>query len=148
MILADAVLKRPTMSADEFDKRMDNALVHVYGTDAAPVIRRYIDRFTELALDGHCFDTHSRPHEVLSLKNDKGEYDLSFAKEAYKLWESVHPYNETLARNDSYLARMISSRYQSSPVSHAKTQYQEWMMSVIDMPDKSWVLNRILNYND
>lgn len=72
MILADAILKRPTMSADEFDKRMDNALVHVYGTDAAPVIRRYIDRFTELALDGHCFDTHSRPHEVLSLKNDKG----------------------------------------------------------------------------
>ncbi len=74
-------------------------------------------------------------------------YDTVFPKKAYALWESVHPYNETLARNESYLARMLSSRYQSSPVSHAKTQYQEWMMSVVEMRDRSWVLNRILGSN-
>lgn len=144
MILADAILKRPTMSADEFDKRMDNALVHVYGTDAAPVIRRYIDRFTELALDGHCFDTHSRPHEVLSLKNDKGEYDLSFAKEAYKMWDSIHPHPEALARNELYLARMLFTQYQAQPVCYSKTQFSEWLMDCIHIYDRGRALEEII----
>ena len=90
------------------------------------------------------------PNDVLPMEevvDGVVSYDTVFPKKAYALWESVHPYNETLARNESYLARRLSSRYQSSPVSHAKTQYQEWMMSVVEMRDRSWVLNRILGSN-
>lgn len=152
LYLARVLLENPNMTDAEYNDFMISGLAHYYGSENAENLKTYIDRFTkEATKDGKCFNIYSEPAEILPMKaevNGVEGYNTAFAKEAYKLWESVHPYNETLARNDSYLARMISSRYQSSPVSHAKTQYQEWMMSVIDMPDKSWVLNRILNYND
>lgn len=145
MILAEALMKRPTMSAEEYSERIDNALVHIYGTDAAATVRRYIDRFTELAHDGHCFDTHSRPHQILSAKKKDGEgYDLSFAREAYKLWESIHPHPEKLARNELYLARMLFTNYQAQPVSYSKTQYSEWLMDAIAMVDRARALDEIM----
>lgn len=152
LYLARVLLENPNMTDAEYNDFMISGLAHYYGAENAETLKTYIDRFTkEATRDGKCFNIYSEPAEILPMKTEVDGvegYNTAFAKEAYKLWESVHPYNETLARNESYLARMISSRYQSSPVSHAKTQYQEWMMSVIDMPDKSWVLNRILNYND
>lgn len=152
LYLARVLLENPNMTDAEYSDFMKSGLAHYYGAENAEAIKTYIDRFTkEATRDGKCFNIYSEPAEILPMKtevNGVEGYNTAFAKEAYKLWESVHPYNETLARNECYLARMISSRYQSSAASHAKTQYQEWMMSVIDMRDKSWVLNRILNYND
>lgn len=145
LALAQALLKRPSMTADEYSERIDNALVHFYGKEAAPVVRKYIDRFTELACDGKCFDTHSRPRDILpARKKDGSVYDLSFACEAYKLWESIHPHPVALARNEMYLARMLFSEYQANPVSYSKTQYSEWLMDAIDMLDRGWVIEKIL----
>ena len=144
LVLAEALLKRPRMSAEEYSERMDNALVHFYGKEAAPVIREYIDRFTELACDGKCFDTHSRPRDILPAKKKDGSgYDLSFARQAYRLWESIHPHHVALARNEMYLARMLFSEYQANPVNYSKTQYSEWLMDAVDMLDRGWAIEEI-----
>lgn len=147
--LARVILENPNMSDDEYSGFIDSGIAHYYGSDKVSLIRTYIDRFDEEAhKDGSCFNIYSEPAEILPMKvvvDGVVSYDTTFAKEAYALWEQIHPYNERLARNEAYLARMLSSRYQSEVVSHAKTQYQEWLNAVIDMSDKAWVLNRITN---
>ena len=151
LYLARVLLENPSMSAEEYSEHINSGLAYYYGAENAEALRQYIDLADELAHDGYyCFNIYSEPNDVLPMEevvDGVVSYDTVFPKKAYALWESVHPYNETLARNESYLARMLSSRYQSSPVSHAKTQYQEWMMSVVEMRDRSWVLNRILGSN-
>lgn len=147
--LARVILENPNMSDDVYSEFINSGIAHYYGADKVSLIRTYIDRFDEEAHeDGACFNIYSEPAEILPMKvvvDGVVSYDTAFAKEAYALWEQIHPYNERLARNEAYLARMLSSRYQSEAVSHAKTQYQEWLNAVIDMSDKAWVLNRITN---
>ncbi len=147
--LARVILENPNMSDDEYSEFINSGIAHYYGADKVSLIRTYIDRFNEEAhKNGSCFNIYSEPAEILPMKvvvDGVVSYDTTFAKEAYALWEQIHPYNERLARNEAYLARMLSSRYQSELVSHAKTQYQEWLNAVIDMSDKAWVLNRITN---
>ena len=148
LYLARVLLENPTMSAEEYSEFIDSGIAYYYGAENVAAIREYIDLADALAHDGYyCFNIYSDPNDVLPMEavvDGVVSYDTVFPKKAYELWETIHPYNETLARNESYLARMLSSRYQSSPASHAKTQYQEWMMSVVEIRDRSWVLNRIL----
>ncbi len=149
--LARVLLENPAMTEEEYSEHIDSGLAYYYGAENVKALREYIDAADALAHDGYyCFNIYSDPNDVLPMEavvDGVVSYDTVFPKKAYALWESIHPYNETLARNESYLARMLSSRYQSSPASHAKTQYQEWMMSVVEMRDRSWVLNRILGSN-
>lgn len=141
-----ALLSDPNMTAEAYDELLMRTLCTVYGYDHAADIRAYMDLMA--ASGAKDYTVMSRPAQVLPVrvtaeKNGRRIYDLSVMTEAYRLWDRVHPYRESIARSQVYLSQMLFNRYQSRPEAHAFVQFSEWFTDAIANFDKTDVLNEI-----
>lgn len=147
--LTDAVLKNPSMSDSVYSGLMDDAIAYYYGEDNAEAIRAYIDLSTDKAEQtGKCFDIYSVPDEVLPMKTGDGSgvqgYDISFAREAYKLWNGILPYPSNAVSAKSRYSLAIAGRYMSGAANHAKIQFSTYLSSVIDAADRTEVIRAVI----
>ncbi len=150
--LSECLLNNPHMSDSEYSELIDIGIKHYYGESSAKAVRRYIDLFNgTVSARGECFDIYSEPDEILPIRKNGGSgaqaYDLTFACAAYDIWNEAFPYNEILGKSTSLYSRYLHYRYMSSPVSHAKTQFNLWLGSVTDMQDRTEIINAVISEN-
>lgn len=147
--LSSCLLSDPDMSDSDYSELIDIGIKHYYGESSASAVRRYIDLFNStVSARNKCFDIYSEPDEILPIRTGRGSgaaaYDLTFASEAYGIWNKAFPYNEVLGKSTSLYSRCLHYRYMSSPVSHAKTQFSLWLNSVTDIQDRTEVINAVM----
>lgn len=126
-----------SIADDSFTAEFKEIIGELYGQDAE-AMDKYISAFTENAAEHFTIDT--KPSELLPVVCDeKGQYDLTLAKELYANWKSVYRRHETPTEditgiNEVFFGQnYINSDYYLTL--HSRTQFTEWLRRNIDALD-------------